>query len=83
MKFTFNGRYIVAQAESVEDNLQLIALEWREAGMPEPKRVHKRHQHKKECPDCHRKFKGKRALGAHRRWRHREVPKLPEMPYIN
>ena len=35
------------------------------------------------CPNCGERLKSKSALGAHRRWRHREVPKLPEMPYIN
>lgn len=78
MKYVFDGKFIVARAETTSDNFALlaanVALESAEkkgnpvlGSVEKPKIKHRKHRFLKPCPEC---GELKKSVRGHMSWRH-------------
>lgn len=76
MKFTFKGQFVVAEAESVSENITLMSIGEKKDKIVH--RKHKKHNFTKVCDVCGRSCKGLRGLMVHKALSHRKKALLDQ-----
>ena len=85
MKYEFNGKFIVAEAENANDNLELLAtIKTKEqiVGEVKKRKKHKKHAFTKICPKCGRECKGLMGLGIHMSKHKKDLLDYPSLPTL-